>query len=757
MNRTATPVVKDLVLVGGGHAHVAVIKSFGMRPLPGVRVTLITKDVATPYSGMIPGHIAGHYTFDETHIDLRRLCQFASVALYHAPVSALDLAKRQVLCEGRPPVAFDILSINSGSTPQSQNVPGAREHALPIKPIHAFLRDLENILNRESNSCNEPLRIAIVGGGAGGVELTLATQQRLRSRLANRADAMQRTEFHLLTDTEDILPTHNACVRAKFNRILGEHGVHVHVKHRVIEVRPGRLICADGTAVTFDELLWTTNAAAPGWFRESGLKTDADGFLAVNDRLQSLSHPFVFGAGDAVAMANHPRPKSGVFAVRQGKPLGENLRRALTCQPLRRFKPQKQFLSLISTGDQYAVASRGPWAFEGAWVWRLKDWIDRRWMRKYQELPEMPTPAPSAIAVGVADAPALEKLTTASMRCGGCGAKVGSTVLTRVLRRLTPLQRGDVLVGLNSPDDATVTLIPAGQASVQTVDFFRAFIDDPYVFGRIAANHCLGDIFAMGATPQSALAIAVVPFALEPKVEEQLFQLLAGAVDMLNAHGTQLAGGHSAEGAELALGLVINGFAPLERLLRKGGLRAGDKLILTKPLGTGLLFAANMRGRAQGRWIDAALESMLQSNRDAAQCLVRHHATACTDVTGFGLFGHLLEMLQQSPETAGEVLLEKISILDGVRETIRARIFSSLQPQNLRARRKITNAAEAAKMELYPILFDPQTAGGLLAGVPSQEADACLAALRQLGYAGAEIIGAVQSPSEENAASVEVR
>lgn len=748
--RTAAPAVKDLVLVGGGHAHVAVIKSFGMKPMPGARVTLISRDVATPYSGMIPGFIAGHYSFDEAHIDLRRLCQWAGVALYQGAVAALDVSSRQVHIEERPPVAFDVLSINCGSTPLMQNVPGAREHALPIKPISNFLRGLEKILERASAPGHEPVRIAIVGGGAGGVELTLATQHRLRKLLANRPEVLRRVEFHLVTDTDEILPTHNARVRAKFDRILRERGVQLHLRQRVVEVRPGNLLCDDGARVAFGGLLWTTNAAAPSWLREAGLKTDANGFLVVNEFLQSSSHPFVFGAGDAVALANHPRPKSGVFAVRQGKPLGENLRRALTGQSLRRFTPQRNFLSLISTGDAYAVASRARWAFEGAWVWRLKDWIDRRWMRRYQELPAMPGGLPIALAEGIADAKALEKLSAATMRCGGCGAKVGSTVLARVLRRLTLTQRGDVLVGLNAPDDAAVMLVPEGQASVQTVDFFRAFIDDPYLFGRIAANHCLSDLFAMGAAPQSALAIAVVPFALESKVEEQLFQMLSGAVEVLNAHGTQLAGGHSAEGAELALGLVVNGCLPPERLLRKGGLRPGDKLILTKPLGTGLLFAANMRGKAQGRWIDAALESMLQSNHGAAQCFLRQRATACTDVTGFGLAGHLVEMLQQSASAAIELTMDRIPVCAGVRETIRAGIFSSLQPQNLRARRMIANAEEAAKFELYPVLFDPQTAGGLLASVPKENAAACLAELRRLGYAAAEIIGDVCAPTEEN-------
>ncbi len=736
--------VKDLVLVGGGHSHVAVLKRFGMQPMPGVRLTLISKDVATPYSGMIPGYIAGHYTFDEAHIDLRRLCQFAGAAFYHDAVTGLDLAERRVVCASRPSVGFDLLSLNIGSTPRTRDIPGALDHALPIKPIDRFLEGWADVLARAHQSGHGPLRIAVVGGGAGGVELTLAARHRLLALMARQDRLATPLEFHLLIDASEVLPTHNARVRARFTRLLAERGVRVHLNHRVVEVKAGQVICQPGTAVACDVVLLTTNASAPVWVGESGLRTDEGGFLAVNDGLQSVSHPFVFGAGDVAAVLNHPRPKSGVFAVRQGAPLAENLRRALAGQPLRAFRPQRKFLSLISTGGQCAVASRGGWALEGAWVWRMKNWIDRRWMRQYQELPAMEAAPAAPLAAGVADAKALQEISTLALRCGGCGAKVGSTTLTRVLRRLKTVARPDVLVGLDAPDDAAVTVVPPGRVSVQTVDFFRSFISDPYLFGRIAANHCLGDIFAMGAEPQSALAVAVVPFGLESKVEEQLYQLLAGATEVLSEHGAALAGGHTAEGAELAFGLVVNGLADPDKLLRKGGLKPGDQLILLKPIGTGALFAADMRRQTKGAWIEAALASMQQSNRDGAQCLLRHRATACTDVTGFGLLGHLVEMLQQSPGAGAELSLRALPLLEGAEETMRAGIFSSLQPQNLRLRRAITNVEEAARHARYPILFDPQTAGGLLAGVPGGEAGSCLAELKQRGYAQAAVIGRVQ-------------
>ncbi|HKJ09703.1 MAG TPA: selenide, water dikinase SelD, partial [Gammaproteobacteria bacterium] len=718
MESQQSPILKDIVLVGGGHSHVAVLKRFAMRRLPGVRLTLVSRDLQTPYSGMLPGYIAGHYSFDESHIDLQPLARFAGARLIHDSMTGLDLSAGRIICANRPPVPYDVLSIDVGSTPGSMAAEGAAEHALPVKPVDRFLAGWREIEERVRAS-DRPLRIAVVGGGAGGVELALSLQNRLRYQ--QRGNPAHPAEFVVLTDSPEILPTHNAKVRRRFEDILTRRGIAVRTGHRVVAVDAHQLHCAHGGQVLCDAAIWVTQAAAPHWLAETGLQLSDDGFILVDDRLQSLSHPNVFAAGDVATMVNHPRPKSGVMAVRQGPPLSDNLRRSVLGRPLKRFRPQRHFLSLISTGDRFAVASRGRLALQGAWMWRWKDHIDRKWMSKYRDLPEMAAARGPQVDDRLGDEQARKQISALAMRCGGCGSKVGSTVLSRVLNQLQPVQRDDVLVGLNDPDDAAVVEVPAGKVMVHTVDFFRSFVDDAYIFGRIAANHALGDIYAMGAEPQTALALTTLPFGLESKTEQLLADVIGGAMEVLSDAGAALVGGHTNEGQELAFGLAVNGLAERSTLMRKGGMQSGDALVLTKALGTGTIFAADMRAKARGGWVDAAVTSMLQSNKSAAECLHSYAARACTDVTGFGLLGHLVEMTRPSRVDA-ELFLESLPVLDGARESLAQGIFSSLQPENIRLRRAISNLSEIGEHPLYPLLFDPQTAGGLLASIPAEKA-----------------------------------
>ncbi|KAL3145556.1 hypothetical protein ABBQ32_003381 [Trebouxia sp. C0010 RCD-2024] len=756
--QSSGPVLRDVVLLGGGHSHIEVLRRFGMDPMPEVRITLITKDVHSPYSGMLPGLVAGFYTFDDCHVDLAQLCTFASARLIHAEAVGIDKQGMMVMLRDRPPIAFDVLSVDIGITP-SKAIPGSSDVATPVKPISGFVERFNKLLDHACTS-NKPLQICVVGGGAGGVEVSMALNHRLKveRQKAGKGDAAKCSVS--LFSKGRILPGHTPSARTKFLRLAKEEGVTLREGVGVREVRQGSLLLEDGSAEAFDECLWCTQASAPAWLAKTGLQTDELGFLSINENLQAAGGPpNIFAVGDVATSMVYPRPKAGVFAVRQGPPLTDNIRRLLKGQELRAFKPQTSWLSLITSGSKYAVATKGWLCLEGAWLWPVKDYIDRKFMSMYSTgldamadkmMTTKSTASSKAEEQGVAAAAgpeALAAVSAAKMRCGGCGGKVGASILTRVLQRLPPAAtlgaNPNILVGLDAPDDAAVIRPPPpGHVMVQTVDFFRSFVDDPYVFGAIAANHALGDCHAMGAQAQTALALAVVPFGLDSKMEEELFQMLAGAVPVLQAAGCALVGGHTCEGQEASLGFSVTGTAKEGSLMSKGGMQAGQGIILTKALGTGTIMAAAMRRKAKARWISGALDSMQQSSADAARILQSSGATACTDVTGFGLMGHLVEMTRPS-QVSAELDVSSIPMLPGAAECAAAGVLSSLHSQNAKASAAVENPEQAIQHESWPLLVDPQTGGGLLATIPEGATADCIQQLHEAGYPTACLIGHV--------------
>jgi selenide, water dikinase len=725
-------VIQDLVLVGGGHSHSIALRALGMKPPPGVRVTLISEQSVTPYSGMLPGYVAGQYEWEDLHIDLRSLCQFAEAQLYVDQVIGLDLDQQQVICAHRPPVHFDLLSLNIGSSPSIPAFLGSEtfesESAAVVtsvgaKPVGAFLAWWEALCTEISIHPTRPVTLSLVGGGAGGVELALAMQWRLQ-RLVRQA---WQVTIHLFSRSPQLLPNHAPMARQALKRSLQKQGISLHLGETVQQLTAEGVVCDSGLMVPCDGVVWVTEATAPAWLQESGLKLDDRGFVRVDRYLRSLSHSQVFAAGD-IATLDRPTAKSGVYAVRQGMPLARNLAKALQDKPLTPYRPQPWHLALIGTGDT-AVASFGKLGLASPWLWKLKQRIDRQFMAGF-----------ALLGAATEEMALAQEQQGMPLQCSGCGAKVGAKVLDRVLTRLAG---GTVL-----PEDAAVVAVPQGRCLLQTIDYFPALVNDPYLFGQIAAQHSLSDLFAMGATPHSALALVTLPYGSAMAQEETLFQLLSGVVQVLGESHTALIGGHTLEGPTLGFGLTCNGSAHPQQILRKGGLQPGDLLILTKPLGTGVLFAAEMRGQAKPHWIDGAIEVMLRSNLWASGCLLAHGATACTDITGFGLVGHLVEMLQTS-QVGATLYWERLPWLLGAQEITRTQgTTSSLQAQNRSAQSWIENLEESQKHPDFPLLFDPQTSGGLLASLPFDRAEACLKALQDQGYPASAIIGRVVAASE---------
>jgi selenide, water dikinase len=719
MQRQAGPVTSDVVLLGAGHAHVQVIRAFSMNPVPGVRVTVITDRLLAPYSGMLPGCIAGDYTAHDIHIDVARLARDAGCRLIHAEATGIDRAKKQVLLKDRPPVAYDWLSINVGITPDLSGIAGAAGYAVPVKPIAGILGRLERA-EAAVRSFPRPAKLAVIGGGPAGIELAIALADRSR-RLARFP-----SEITLIAGG-GLAPSLNAGMRKRARRALDGHSILVVEGDRAVGLEAGAVLLSSGRRIATDVPFVSTSARLPEWLTAVDHAKADNGGIAVRSTLQCMDDEAIFAAGDCATMLHDPRPRAGVFAVRQGPVLARNLMAAARGETLVNYRPQRDFLTILRTGERTAIAGRGRFlSVEGNWVWRWKDRIDQAFMAMFR----------------VADAdPSDESI---DMRCGGCAAKVGPDPLAAALARLPrPVASADIAVGLDTPDDAAVIRWGDAPLLVQSVDQFRAFIDDAWLFGRIAANHALNDIHAMGGTPHHALALATLPHGPSAKVSEELFQLLAGARATLDEAGCPLVGGHSSEGEALALGLAVTGQLDAHAIAKQGG-KPGDRLILTKALGSGIVFAADMRASAPAAAVEAMLKEMLVSNAAASRILRAHGARGMTDVSGFGLAGHLAEMLGHG--IGATITGAGLPLSTGVTDLAKKGFSSSLLPENRHLIRHLSDPAGIGEA-LLAILFDPQTAGGLLAAVPAGRAGDALMALRVAGYPHAADIGVLTAKS----------
>ncbi len=374
----------NIVLVGGGHAHVHVLAELARKNLPGARVTLVTPSPETPYSGMIPGVVAGLYRREEAHVDLARLCAATGARLLLGEARGLDRAGKRLLLASGETVPYDLVSFDVGATPATRGVMGAREHAIVAKPISRFLEKFEHLRDM-ARAPTGPRRIVVVGGGAGGVELALAISARLLADARDEGRGDKDFSLALVT-AHALLPTHSAGARRRVRAALARAGVAVIEQSPVTGISADAVHCANGARIAADATILTTAAAPPDWFAGLDLPRDGDGFLAVRPTLQSTGDDDVFAAGDCAALIASPREKAGVYAVRAGPPLAANIVRRAMGRATLPWTPQSAHLSIIATADGRAIAARGPFTIEGAWVWRWKQRLDRAWMARYRGL-----------------------------------------------------------------------------------------------------------------------------------------------------------------------------------------------------------------------------------------------------------------------------------------------------------------------------------------------------------------------------------
>lgn len=741
-------ILKDIYLAGGGHTHALLIKKYGMNPWPGVRLNLISDSYQTPYSGMIPGLVAGHYCADDVFIDLAKLCEWSQVRFFQAKIEGIDLAQKFIILEDHPSLRWDLLSINTGSSPSLPSAPGFADYSVPIKPIAAFLNKLDLFLEKVRTDAIGQASIFIIGGGVAGIEIAFSLRARFRKLTPNKPIKIQ-----LAHSGQSILPELSASARTLLEKQLVDAGISVlsnataeRLSHDAISIKGHEPFPCHFCVVC-------SQARAPDWPRAAGFEVSPEGFILVNSCLQSVSNSRVFAAGD-IAQWAHPIPKAGVYAVRQAEPLSQNLFRILAQQPLVSYTPQKNFLKLIGTGNGKALAIKGGLHFYGKFAWKLKKAIDQKFMLKLKPTPSWLEKMPKGKAqkedellksLGQADT-----LEQAYMRCSGCAAKWSDEALSTIMSgvRNHPslskcLKESDEPSHFISPDDAAIISVKPGFDLVQSIDFMPCLSNNPYLFGRILVNHCFNDIYAMGGSPHSAQALVMLPYAAESIASSDGQLLMQGIAKQLLTLDPELKliGGHTCEGNPLSAGLVCNGLVRPKSVLRKGGLQPGDQLILTKPLGTGVLFAAAMRLASRPEWIEQAINSMLLNHSPIMEIVSNFTCHGATDISGFGLAGHLLEM-QFAAKRNVSLWLDQIPTLPGTQECLKSGFQSSLHPKNTAKKRFISCEKPFEDWE-EKILFDPQTAGPLLIAIPRASSQKFINSLHEFGFSMACVIGEV--------------
>ncbi len=706
-----------LVLAGGGHTHALVLRMWAMQPRrrPEGLITLVNRQSTALYSGMVPGLVAGLYNRQDLEINLRRLADQAAVAFVIAEITGLDPLKQQLLLAGRPPLSYDRLSLNLGSVTPEPKATSGKSNTLAIKPLEQALSALNQA---ETDSSTDHMQL--VGSGLAAIELALA----LRHRWPKRTVQLQ------------VKPGRISPV---FQKALATSGVNFHQNTESTATAEGltrlRLHC--------------TGSKAPTLLAASGLPVDRRGRVCTAPTLEVLDFPMIFASGDCAVIDDAPRPASGVWAVRAATPLARNLEASCSEKPLKPWRPQRRALQLMGGFDVQGKPTA--WALCGSlcfgphpWLWHWKQWLDRRFMKRFQ-LQSMASDAAS---------------TNSSMLCRGCAAKVSAATLQGGLDGAGLKRLG------TAPEDAAVVPSSQGEKAqtslLQSVDGFPALISDPWLNGRITALHACSDLWACGTSVNSAQAVVTLPLAPSELQQQLLAQTLAGIRSVLDPQQAELIGGHTLEAREsgpppcsLGIQVVISAQGwPKTRIWPKQGIQGGDQLLLSRPLGTGVLFAAAMAGATKPADLDQALAQMQTSQHplvDQLTALEAHHPGelhAVTDITGFGLLGHLGEMLgnlsEDKPKLQVQLEAQTIPALPGSLELFEAGYSSSLAPANRNAWALLDpqpqlSCPPAVILSLGPItkgssqhlallelLIDPQTCGPLLISVSKQLSKALL-------------------------------
>ncbi|KGG20322.1 selenide, water dikinase SelD [Prochlorococcus marinus] len=696
-----------LVLAGGGHTHALVLLRWAMYPKlkPAGMITLVNKSSTTIYSGMFPGVVAGKYKIDEILIDLRNLASKAGVSFIHAEIEGIDLKKKKLLLAGRPEIEYSLLSLNIG-TKTNLNAKsfnrGDKDLAVPIKPFYESYKFIIDQDIHKDDSSAKPF--VIIGSGFAGMEIAFSLRKRW--------------------------PKRSILLKIKSGRKIKKNLLR-NLKAQNIE------ITQKNPSILYPTLICTGNKSFD-WIKNSGLPIDKKGRVLTKKNLQVLNYPELFAVGDCGVIKDHSRPSSGVWAVRSAKPLAINLECLSKGLKLEEWKPQRKAIQLLDISSikkeskafiSWGEIMIGPFGF----LSRLKELIDKQFISKFDLVKDIDS-----------DMSTEEEM----IKCRGCAAKLAFSPLNSALNKLD-------LIESSADDSIDIGELNSSKTLIQSVDGFPSLISDPWLNGRLLAFHACSDIWACGGSVISAQSVVNLPSIPNNLQQELLFQVLEGINSALTIQGAKLVGGHTLESRKISeepfsLGiessLTVNGIIDNKKYFwPKGGMKKGDQILISRPLGTGIIFSAFMNGQVKPYILDNALKEMNKSQHEIVNYINEltnlnprsKIVNACTDITGFGLLGHLSEMLEStnsdqlkmnSEPFKVTLELDNIPLYDGVKELLDKGFESTLAPanqiflknidgdKNLRFELKSNDSSSNRSYynAMLKILVDPQTCGPLL-------------------------------------------
>ena len=673
---------KQLVLIGGGHANVQVLKKLCMNNIKGLHTILISEHFEAIYSGMTPGYIHEDFSKEEICIDLQRLCFNAGATFIKDKVVKLDTNHKELYLQNFPSVNYDLLSINTGSISNAKKINiKSSSKCFFVKPISSLVKNLSQIDQIVKNNKN---KIVIIGGGVASYELAFSLKRRYGSL------------FEITILGKKILKEKNLNKKTKNDLKRIAENLNIKECHgEVISISEKYLTLKNADKIDCDLSLISTGASIESWLFKSNLIKDEKGFIKVNDNLLSINDKNIFVTGDACSIENKPKPKSGVMAVRQGETLKKNIFLKLTGKNLIKFKPQKNWLYLIGTYKNYALLNYYFLSFHSQWCWRLKVWIDRNFIKNFKFSNNLGMTKRNF---------ELENFKNTLMYCQGCGSKVSKNTL------INYIQKNSDNIYLK---DSSIVNNQSLQI-LQTIDHTKLFSSlNPFDFGKISYLHSQNDILAAGGEVKSLSVSLGVPFSKNSVEKFYLEYFMEGIKYEADKNDCVISSGHSYQSQEPGITLTLNG--EIKSNVSKNCAKVGDLIYLSKPLGTGYLLAAyfNNSDMLSVNDFKKILDNLKKENFFAVNSARNSYSQAMTDISGFGLSSHLIDICLSS-NLSSELILSPDILINKNIDLLK--MFQSTGFEN-----NHNSSKEHIKIsENHPlknILYDPQTNGPMLIAI----------------------------------------